>query len=340
MVELMVVISILALLVAMLVPSMSSVMSITRSTICQNNLNKLGQAFTIASATRVGGGSGVMGTGINKIIHPYPDAMLWPGTPKDAVADAAIFNCPEEEGKKKSGSVMDMFRLLEFRNRYGSFTMDTVGSKAYLYITQGGVDTQYGAYTEFMFQNDNNNGQFEMMDFNGWWETDGYVRIYHSGYCWVPATMPQEERSKYPSAFGPGYPDRLNADPDVDQVWFRGKPAFGSTGQVSQHRGQKDRPGYKLFEWTPWITNYGISSSSHYYPYGTRALVLMDYPELIADIEDPLEVEANLAKGARHLGKLNCLWGDGSVTKQMPLDLSPRLNRNAWEPPGVARKLN
>lgn len=329
-VELMVVVAILALLLAMLLPSMSLVLSITRSTLCQNNLQKLGEAFTIASSTRAG-------AGLNKVVNPYPDAMLWPGTPKDAVADAAIFRCPEEDDKEDSGSVLDMFRLLEFRNRYGRFTMDNVGSKAYLYITRGGVDTHYGPYTEFMLQNDNNNGQYEMMDFNGWWETDGYVRIYHSGFCWVPASMPMEERSKYSGAYGPGYPDRINSDPDIDQIWFRGEPAFGTNGQVSQYRGQQPRPGYKLANWTPWVTNYGISSSCAYYPYGARALVLMDYPELIADIEGPLEVETNLAKGARHLGKLNCLWGDGAVTKQTPLDLSPRLNLEVWEPPNIPK---
>lgn len=337
-VELMVVIAILALLVAMLVPSMSSVMSLTRSTLCQNNLQKLGEAFTIASATRVVGGSAGLGTGSNEVVHPYPDAMLWPGTPKNSVADITIFTCPEEESKEKKGSVLDMFRLLEYRNEYGSFTMDNVGSKAYLYIARGGVDPEMGAFTEFLLQDDNNNGQYEIMGFNTWWDTDGYVRIYHSGYCWVPAQLPPQMVSLYPGAGGPGFPNRLNSCGDQNQIWFRGKPAFGTNAQVSQYRGQKDRPGYKLFEWTPWITNYGISSAIQHYPYGTRALVLVDYPELIADLEDPLEVEANLAKSARHLGKLNGLWGDGSVSKHMPIHLSPRLNRKVWEPPEVAKK--
>ena len=57
-VELMVVIAIIALLVSILLPSLSSVISLTRATICMNNLNKLGQAFVLGSAGRVIGGGG------------------------------------------------------------------------------------------------------------------------------------------------------------------------------------------------------------------------------------------------------------------------------------------
>jgi len=335
-VELMVVIAVIALLVAILLPSMSSVMSVTRATICKSNLNKLGQAFSLASGSRAVSGGGGAGFGTAGVLFPYPEPMLWPGVPKEAVADTVIFKCPEEPAKDSGGNVQDMFALLEYRNRYGSFKMNNVGGKAFLYISRTGVDTQYGPYTEFMFQNDDNNGQFEKMDFNGWWETDGYVRIYHSGYCWVPASMPQEERYKYPGAGDPGYPDKLNSDPDTDQIWFRGKPAFGADGQVSTNR-DNNRPGYKLADWSVWKTNYGISSVVYQYSYGAKALLLVDYPELIVDLEAPLAVDTKLSGGvgvggARHLGKVNGLLADGTVTANMPLNISPRLRPEAWAP--------
>jgi len=104
-------------------------------------------------------------------------------------------------------NVQDMFAQLEYRNQYGGFTMNTAGSKAVLYKSQTGTDAIGGPYTEFLLQDDNDNGQYEFMGFNAFWDTDGYVRVYHSGYVWVPASMPLEERSKYPGAFGPGYPE-------------------------------------------------------------------------------------------------------------------------------------
>jgi prepilin-type N-terminal cleavage/methylation domain-containing protein/prepilin-type processing-associated H-X9-DG protein len=339
-VELMVVIAIIALLVAILLPSMSSVASVTRATICMNNLNKLGQAFALASASRTVGGGGGAGMGTGALVFPYPDSLLWPGVPKEAVADPVIFICPEDVGKESkvsSGNVQDMFALLEYRNEYGSFKMNNIGGKAFLYISRTGTDSVNGPYTEFLLEDDNNNGQFEQLNFNGWWDTDGYVRVYHSGYLWLPASMPEEEKYKYPGAGAPGYPNSLNACPNMNQIWFRGKPAYGTDGQTNTNRGQKNRPGYGLKEWSVWMTNYGISSVVYQYPYSAKALLLVDYPELIVDLEAPLTVDTKLAGGigvggARHLGKVNGLWADGSVTANMPLNISPRLRPETWAP--------
>jgi len=331
-VELMVVIAIIALLVSVVLPSMSSVTSLTRATLCRNNLNRLGQAFSLASGTRaVAGGGG--GSGIGAVVFPYPDSLLWPGVPKEAVADAVIFSCPEDDNKAKkgTGNIQDMFALLEYRNEYGGFKMNTVGGKAFLYISRTGTDS-YGPYTEFQLEDDNNNGQFEQLAWNGWWDTDGYVRVYHSGSVWVPASMPEAERSKYTGASGPGYPDRLNTCGDVNQILFRGQNAFPPDGMVHSVCGRVDRPGYKLGDWTPWMTNYGISSVVYQYPYGAKALLLVDYPELIVDLEAPLDVDTKLAKGARHLGKVNGLSADGTVGANVPLGISPRLYPDVWAP--------
>ena len=337
-VELMVVIAIIALLVAILLPSMSSVMSVTRSALCMNNLNKLSQAFALSSSSRAVGGGGGVGMGTGAVVFPYPDSMLWPGVPKESVADPTVFVCPEDPAKDKGGDVKDMFALLEYRNELGSFKMNNVGGRAFLYISRTGVDAARGPYTEFLLEDDAGNyGQFDALNFNGWWDSDGYVRIYHSGYCWVPASIPQEERSKYTGANGAGYPDSCNSCGNTNEIWFRGKPAFGSNGQVSTNRGQVGLPGYKLMDWSVWKTNYGISSEVYRYAYGAKALLLVDYPELIVDLEAPLTVDTKLAGGvgvggARHLGKVNGLSADGSVAANMPLNISPRLHPEAWAP--------
>jgi prepilin-type processing-associated H-X9-DG protein len=85
-------------------------------------------------------------------------------------------------------------------------------------------------------------------------------------------------------------------------------------------------------EWMPWLTNYGISSSVWRYPYGTDSVVLVDYPELIVDLEAPLEVDEKLNEATRHLNKVNVLRADGSVKTTWPTSISPRLYPEAWEP--------
>lgn len=345
-VELMVVIAIITLLLAVLLPSLSSVMSVTRSAICMNNLNKLSQAFALSSSSRAVGGGGGAGMGTGEVVFPYPDSMLWPGVPKESVADPVIFNCPEDigkEGKDRSGDVKDMFALLEYRNELGSFKMNNTGGRAFLYISRTGVDAARGPYTEYLLEDDAGNyGQFDQLNFNGWWDTDGYVRIYHSGYCWVPASMPQEEQHKYTGAHM-GYPNNLNSCGNKNEIWFRGSPAFGGNGQVSTNRGQVALPGYKLMEWSIWKTNYGISSEVYRYPVSAKALLLVDYPELIVDLEAPLTVDTKLAGGvgvggARHLGKVNSLSTDGSVSANMPMNISPRLHPETWSPNVPNRK--
>lgn len=336
--ELMVVVAIIVLLVAILLPSLSQVPAFARSSLCKNNLKKLGDAFTMVSASDAMNEGMYRGSGSGKAVTPFPEGQEWPGVPKIAVSDSVIFRCPEEDPDESEGDMKDMFALMEYVNPYGQFPMNTTGSKAFLYVAQTGTDPVYGAYTEFLLQDDNNNGQFEKMAFNSWWDTDGYVRVYHSGHIWVPSEIPVPERANYPGAGGPGYPDRLNACPDVNIIHFRGKPAFGSDGHVQHHRGQKGKPGYKLDQWMPWLANYGISSEVYHYPFGTKALVLVDYPELMVDLDGQLtDVDKKLAEGARHLNKVNALWADGSVSTQMPLTISPSLNPEAWAPTGTPR---
>jgi hypothetical protein len=173
-------------------------------------------------------------------------AVVLAGWPAGTARATVIFHDGAVHDITWAIDVQDMFAMLEYRNEYGSFKMNTAGSKAFLYVSRTGTDTIGGPYTEFLLQDDINNGQFEVMGFDAYWDTDGYVRVYHSGYVWVPASMPMEERSKYAGALGPAYPDNLNNCAQMNQIWFRGMPAFGTNGQVSSVRGQVDRPGFKL----------------------------------------------------------------------------------------------
>jgi len=61
-----------------------------------------------------------------------------------------------------------------------------------------------------------------------------------------------------------------------------------------------------------------------------RGLVDCDDPRAIVAMVEPAGKVG--VGGARHLGKVNGLWADGSVTANMPLSISPRLCPEAWAP--------
>jgi len=79
-IELLIVIAIVALLVALMVPSFSKVKELARSAACVSNLHHLGGAFTLALGTK-----------------PRPDPDQWPQCPQDAAPDAGIYLCPEAD---------------------------------------------------------------------------------------------------------------------------------------------------------------------------------------------------------------------------------------------------
>jgi prepilin-type N-terminal cleavage/methylation domain-containing protein/prepilin-type processing-associated H-X9-DG protein len=321
-VELMVVIAVIALLAAIVLPSMSSVYSLARATICRGNLQRLGNAFSIAGSRRI---QIVQSAGMADVASIYPEPMAWPTVPRNAVSDDTIYVCPEDP--IKSTAVGDMFKFLEYKNEHGRFPMNTLGGASTFYKSQVGSDGQR-TFTDFLLQDDYGNGQFELMDFHGWIDTDGVVRVYHTGEVFVYDRIPNTPEWSGSGNRGPGYPDRVNTCGNLNAIWWKGEPAWANGGGVQRVRGQTFRlPGWNTAE-----SNYGINSYAHEYAYGSKCIVLVDYKELIVEVDTPLEAEEVLLNSARHLGKVNTLLGDGSVRPTTPLEISPRLHLSAWDP--------
>lgn len=326
-VELMVVMAIIALLVVIILPSMTKVQSVARATICRGNLQKLGSAFAIANQGRVI--SNTSGTALGGV---YPVPMIWPATPRSAVDDAVLYHCPEDpnRGQPDTGN---MFKHLQYQSVNGVFTLDVLNGPASSYKAQAGMDPVKGPYVDFLLEDDIGNGQYEMMDFHGWLDTDGVMRVYFTGDVFVYDTIPNTPEWAYTNTAygpGPGRPSSINTCGDINNILWQGKPGWGSDGSLKSWRGKT----VKLAGWDPGFTNYGISSEIHRYPYGTKAIVLVDYKELIVDLDVPKDAETKLADphSARHMGRLNVLYGDGSVGNQTPMAISPRLNPKAWQP--------
>jgi len=321
----MVVVAVIALLLAVVMPSMTSVLAMGRATICRNNLHNLAAAFVASAHARIpAGDSGTTGGDFALI---YPQAMQWPGIPSDAVPEMAMYECPDDITKR---SLAECLKKLEYRCPYGYYPMDTMegygpAGGSLWYLARRGSDS-LGAYTEYLLEDDPGtptSGQLSQLNFHGWVDTDGAVRVYDIGKVLIFDSIPTT-----PDWSGAHCPGAMNSCGDLNAIYFEGKPAFGTDGQVKYHRGKiYDIPGWDAGE-----TNYGINSYAYMQNWGSKSIVLVDYKELIVDIDDAVKTEDLLIKSGRHLGRVNYLTGDGAVHTAMPLSLSPRLAREKWVP--------
>jgi prepilin-type N-terminal cleavage/methylation domain-containing protein/prepilin-type processing-associated H-X9-DG protein len=328
-VEMMVVMSIIALLVVIVMPSMSAVSSMARATICRNNLQKLGSAFAIANTTGItGAGTSGAKSAVGAV---YPKPMIWPAVPRSAVDDPTLYHCPEDPNKGQP-DVGSMFKHLQYENEHGLFTLDTLDGAQGLYKSQSGQDPVKGGWTDYLLEDDNDH-QYVEMAFHGWIDSDGVIRVWHStGELFVYKTIPDTPEWHYTgSPQGPGYRDSPNTCQNMNNIRWMGQPAWSPDGAMNHGVAGSTM---KLPGWDPGYTNYGISSEAYNYPYGSRAIVLLDYKQLWVDLDVPKDAETNLcdSHSARHLGRLNILYGDGTVGTQAPLAISPRLYPKAWQP--------
>jgi prepilin-type N-terminal cleavage/methylation domain-containing protein len=325
-VELMVVISIVAILVTIVLPSMGPVLSLARATVCRGNLRRLSDAFSISSGSKAVRGADGFGAG--RVLRAFPEPMAWPSIPADAVPDPDIYTCPEDPVKI---SFTTMLKKLEYKCPYGLFPLITTDGVSSFYHARRGSDEK-GSYTEYHLQDDEGNGQLEQFRWHGWYDIDGFVRVYDSGLLWIPSSIPDTPEFSGAYVVTPGRRDGLNTCGDLNAIYYNGEPAFGQEGMLRNHRNE----WHQLPNWRSSVSNYGINSYIHRYPYGTKRIVLVDYKELIVEVDTPVEAEELLLDSARHLGMVNYLRGDGSVKTATPMDISPRLDPNLWREESLA----
>lgn len=87
--ELLVVVSIVALLTVLLTPQLLRAKRLARAAVCASNLRQLSQGFE--GARNLPGGMGSAGAA------RYPAASDWPGIPLNVLPAPEVYRCPEEE---------------------------------------------------------------------------------------------------------------------------------------------------------------------------------------------------------------------------------------------------
>jgi len=314
--ELLVVIAIIALLVMILVPTLSLANKIAKRSVCQSNLNKLSTVLSHARRPNL-----AKPQNVTEVTMYFPDWQIWPMQAYSVAQSTEVFRCPEDD-LPPSVDIGALRKRVVFRSTYGGgVEIPLAGPVVNEYCLSRRGSNNKGTYTEWVFE------EAGRITTWGWdfWEpanhNDGWVRIYD-------ATGDIEIVS-------------CNCGGD-NQLWIDNKPAFGSDPTNHAHTQIRPNVGKTLNVGcgVSGISSYGVNTFAHRYMYSSPALVLMDYESddpltLCADPDEPAKVRQQLLKSLRHLNQLNILLTDGSVRKAGLAEVDPVQNRALWNPSKV-----
>jgi len=101
-VELLVVVSLIALLITILAPSLSRAKELAMMTRCQHNLHEVSQAFHAAANASVGA------VGLDERLDLLHNPATWPNVPMNAVSELSIYKCP---GQPETSYSVDQYYI-------------------------------------------------------------------------------------------------------------------------------------------------------------------------------------------------------------------------------------
>lgn len=277
-IELLIVVAIVALLVAVITPSLWSAKSVARSAICQHRLRQVYDAFHAAS---VAGGADV-DPGIL-----FPGPKFWPSIPQNIVSETTIYQCPEKPA------------IIHSINEYYIHTNFC-----------GGIDIP--------FEENRESGLCRLIE-----ETDLYQM-----FGFEDGNIPDLWTGTVDI-----YIKVLKTVPRIGINWTDSYEGY-QTGVLSLWRGGRMVTGWEDFRHVPKFaefimgsgaTSYGINAASYRNDVPPETIVLLDYPERIAnDAADAATISDNLLTAStRHRGQVNVLFADGSVRAMGPTALDP-----------------
>lgn len=336
--ELMVVISIIALLAAIILPFFAKAVAIQRRVNCANNLQKIGQAYSTRDAS-----VRMLGR------RDYVRAQGWIKSLAEYAGDSGpLFQCPEDPGAE-TVDPMDVLKSIYIEvytsgtpNRPGAYQwkvyIDEAGSSEWLWRlsteqwedlrdTPGhGVNYTYTGYSP---GSDSSRWWFVFED-QGW--KGGGDKDYWDQMVEVRQT--DTEMQLIPHKGAAGYNFSLCRDPNREVLSPDMK--IDDLKQISVECSM--------------ASSYGMNSVSNRIDPGTNRLLVLDYRESVAvgsqyaqsiDRLRQLDYweEANQPKGlprfARHFEKCNVLFANGQVQLLAPSEINPNdleLVKKHWNP--------
>ena len=229
----------------------------------------------------------------------YPSVYEWPMVPQMAVEDGAIFWCPE-------GPTQDEMEGGEMEGGVGPYE---------LFLQHEGSE---GMYVSFQPTNAHPwRLVFDRGEYWEYWFEDGKLKDIEGGVDFVFHVSKAKPRVAV-------FQDVPHDTWRVTSLVFRRNIVPGWEDLSNNAKGDQF-----VMDMAGGLCNYGLNSSvASRHSVAPDTIVLLDYDKTIANFGE--DMGEYIEAGARHMGKSNVLYGDGSVTSKGPIDLDPLVNPDPW----------
>jgi prepilin-type processing-associated H-X9-DG protein len=308
--ELLVVISVIALLLAILSPSITQVRSSARQSLCTKNLHHWGTAFT----------NRMTDVTIQKVPPVMPRS--WTHYLLSYVGgDQTLLRCTEETRQFQDAGGADL-NLIEKMGQ--CFALATYSGGSFLYnmpMEENPVTKKIGSGNSFD------------LSFEDQRDSTGTKEASYSDHSFANPIMHVEITGETITISvkggGGGYIWNLTG-PD-------GKVLIPSVMKTSPIGTSVTVPA-----WTSAMSSYGMNSIAKYFRGGMNYITLMDYQDTLAYVVDDNHAQdtwqtdtAGKPVFARHFGKLNVMYADGRVEPLVSFDDinptgKPTISDNLW----------
>ena len=313
-VELLVVTAIIALLAVLMVPTLSGIYHVARTTTCANNLRRIGEAVTLFAASDPGGQE--------VMVSP----QRWPVQLAGYVGEGGVFVCPEGESELKTPESLPIDDLV------------------CVHVTTTGYDLELieGPYSAKL-----SDEQFQAITFG----SHVFIPTYHPGadptvYWWVLEDITSAGSDmdyeigvrvtengdgtltiRVKQLTGAGY--NFNLVDKTDRKVLVSKPQMdgGPGSEVVLGEGGG-------------TTSYGMNAEVNSISNDVEKIMVLDYPWFVARSThdwsgDRLASDIpGIPVFARHNGKINVLFTGGSVRLKRPDEVNPvdpGIQRTLWD---------
>ncbi len=331
-VEMLVVVGIILLLSFVLMPSLRTIWSVATATQCRNNLRQMGTAYAARIADEGGRYIGtVRGTSWSNTLAPYLGD------------DEEIFFCPEDD-ENVDPSNIDMSDWSVYDRK----------TKFYMPLEEAPLTAKLNPsqFAEFNPDESHNNRTAPPYEDDGsgvWYFCFEDLRTNAEGTS-GGGDMDFEDIIAKCTLLGDG---RVR----VEWEWKHSGHSFDFCDPDRNHIIEKIRknPEVKIVEVKGSLASYGISHYAGDIQPGNRVILVMDYENLViedtddwtVDLNDPDAIDANPHVDqygnktfARHFGRVNVLWSDGSVSEWYPNEIDFHLediDEAYWNPKTAQR---
>ncbi len=322
-VEILVVITIIALLIALAMPLASAVRDQARAAQCTSQLHQLGVAYGVRAVDMKPAGQPAIA-----------DAASWPQTLLPYVNNLSqIYYCPSagEAASTSSTSMVDGISIRISDSGAGSIDVPLGDTSPLLWRIgwQGPGPQTTGAYSL---------GTLRWLELRQFFTVPGYKPPTDPAYLNNPENM----FSISPKGDGTVTINTIKATHYVQfyQLLVGGVVQKDQNGQIYMYGGST----YKLGTSVPDYFGYGMNNRVSDFDGGQgRRILMMDYRKVVADQGDapgqsPPYVHMDswpLYRAPRHRGQMNVLYTDGSVVRQAPDEVDPAIPTNQkslWQP--------